>query len=134
MRHENLASGCVARLVPLAALIVVGACGSGDSQADATDVTSSGPPVTAAPGTANEELRGRREMVCGRRQARLGDRTGRLQARLLGSRRQSWQQRWPSARSNSNQPIGPLNCWRIGDDRRRTQASVPDGGALEVLP
>ena len=51
MHHENTVSGRVARFVPVAALVIVGACSSGNSEDDATQATSINPPVTAAPAT-----------------------------------------------------------------------------------
>lgn len=51
MKHKNNVSGRIARFVPVAALIIVSACGSSNSQDNATEVTSTAPPVTAAPAT-----------------------------------------------------------------------------------
>jgi beta-glucanase (GH16 family) len=48
MQHQHRSIGRVARFVPAAALVVVAACGGGDSQDDATDVASTDPPVTDA--------------------------------------------------------------------------------------
>jgi beta-glucanase (GH16 family) len=47
MKHDGV-YGRVARLVPVAALVIVGACGSGDSQNDATNATPTDSSVAAA--------------------------------------------------------------------------------------
>ncbi len=52
MKHVNTLAGCVARFAPVAALVIVSACGSGSSQDDATDVGSPDTALTAAPTTA----------------------------------------------------------------------------------
>ena len=49
MKHRNGASGRIARFASVAALIVVGACGSGNSQENAIDVMPTDPPVSRSP-------------------------------------------------------------------------------------